>query len=166
MNSSGQDNERVIEVFSNYKIRGEENKMSRKFIRACMNDTCSQLAAEFADNLDRSEPRDVITNINSNTATPNLIKTDGTRLSDDLFTDYRREFSDDKSIWKNYRKDNSTIGFKSSFSIVSVQDLYAEPAEEIRLKLVSTSSDILFDDSQEFLTIPLVDSAPQLSISV
>ena len=108
----------------------------------------------------------MITNINSNTATPNLIKTDGTRLSDDLFTDYRREFSDDKSKWKNYRKDNSTTGFKSSFSIVSVQDLYAEPAEEIRLKLFSTSPDILFDDSQEFLTIPLVDSAPQLSISV
>ena len=156
IDKNSNDNVREIEVFSNYKIH---RNLDHTFIEACLDADCRAVASS-----------DSLTNIDQDTATPGFINPNGQPASDDLFTDYRREFtSNQKTRWK---PDASipAFGYVSSFELHTLQDLYAEPSESIRLRLGNPASgliqqNILSMEQGRSLVIPLNDSSPSLSLS-
>ena len=160
INELGKDNTRNIEVFSNYKIN---SPLDHTFIEACLNEDCSSIASQ-----------DSVSNVDQLTATPNVISDSGQQGSDDLFTDYRREFGNrDLTSWKRspYLSGNqkNRVGFSAQFEMNVLQDIYAEPFEEIRLRLGNPNStlinrNILSMDEGRSLTIPINDASPSLSI--
>lgn len=160
INELGKDNTRNIKIFSNYKIN---SPLDHTFIEACLNKDCSSIASQ-----------DSVSNVDQLTATPNVISDSGQQGSDDLFTDYRREFGNrDLTSWKRSRhlsgNQKNRVGFSAQFEMNVLQDLYSEPFEEIRLRLGNPNStlinrNILSLDEGRSLTIPINDASPLLSI--